>query len=477
RKLYLNFITTVAGLVSLHMAVVFLGWLLAGVPRDKFPFGELATLVVTISIWAYHWRTGDKEGHPSPAARTLRRWYIYILSSWGLVALVYNMVLFLSYTFLHLPFWGSSVVSGGFWNSSLQINTSWILAGGSAWVFHWFGMAKDDADSTLHQVYLYLLTILGSTIAWLTGLTTTLYAVIRFISGGLDVSIGIHFRSLTWTIPTMLVAVAVWVYHQQVIGEEAGGLVRRGFSARRVLFYLMSFISLGTSIAGLIMLFGLILELMTNAFGSSLVAVTPNWWRQPLSLSIALLIVGIPLWMYYWSRVLRMVTGGGVTEGRARSRRTFLYVVVAVAIITLAADLVNIVYQLLNGILQSKMGMEVFRNLQWSFQTVIVAIPVLFYHWRVLRQDHVPAEEKLAVPKSVTLLSSEPGAELVSRIEDRVGSRITRLRFLGQSAGDLPTLSEEELDKLVSDIQAAPGDKVMLVAAEGKIMVLPYQEP
>lgn len=476
RKLYLNFILTVAGLVSLYTAVEFLNWLLAGTPGQDFPSGAPATLMVTALIWFYHRRVSEKEGHPSPAARTLRRWYIYILSAWGLIALTVALAQFLTNTILHLPFWGESV-SGGFWNASLRGNISWILIGGSAWAFHWFRMAGQDADSTLRQVYLYLLTILGGAVAGLVALTTTLYTIIRFAIGGLDVAAGLHFHPLGWTVPTMLVAAAVWAYHQQVVSEEAEELSVVGFSPRRVLWYLMSFIGLGTAIAGLIMLFGLILELLTNAFGGSeLIAVSPGWWRQQLGLVLALLIVGIPLWIYYWRKVLLMVTGGGVGEWRARSRRTYLYVIIGVAIITLAADLVNIVYQLLNGLLQGTMGMEVFRGLRWSLQTLVVAVPVMLYHWRVLRQDQGPAEEKLAVPKAVTILAGKAEAELASRIEEKLGSRTVRLRFLGETAGDLPALSDEDIDKLVGEIQAAPGDKVMLIATEGRIMVLPYQE-
>ncbi len=476
RKLYLNFIITVAGLVSLYMAVGFLNWLLAGFSGQASPSTAPATLIVTALIWFYHRRVSEKEGHPSPAARTLRRWYIYILSAWGLVSLTVALVQFLANTILHLPFWGESV-SGGFWNAGLQGNISWILVGGSAWAFHWFRMAGEDADSTLRQVYLYLLTILGGAVAGLAALTTTLYTIIRFAIGGLDVAAGLHFHPLGWTVPTMLIAAAVWTYHQQVVSEEEAELSPGGASPRRVLWYLMSFIGLGTAIAGLIMLFGLILELLTNAFGGSgLIAVSAGWWRQQLGLVLALLIVGIPLWVYYWRKVLLMVSGGGVREWRARSRRTYLYVIIGVAIITLAADLVNIVYQLLNGLLQGEMGMEVFRGLKWSLQTLIIAVPVLLYHWRVLREEQGPAEEKLAVPKTLTILAGEAGLELASRIEERLGSRTVRLRFLGEASGDLPALSDEDIDKLVGEIQAAPGDKVMLIATEGRIMVLPYQE-
>ena len=476
RKLYLNLIILAAGVVSLYRAVEFLNWLMAGAPGENFASEALAILIVTVIIWIYHWRISEAEGHPTPAARTLRRWYIYILSSWGLVGMTVALVQFLTNTILHLPFWGESI-SGGFWNSGLRDNISWVIIGGSAWAFHWFRMSGQDPDSTLRQVYLYLLTILGGAVAGLAALTTTLYTIIRLAFGSLEISTSLHFHPLSWTVPTMLVAAAVWTYHQQVVSEEEAEMTGAGASPRRVLWYLMSVIGLGTVIAGLILLFGLILELLTNAFGGTgLIAASPGWWRQQLGLVLALLIVGIPLWIYFWKKVLELVASGGVKEWRARSRRTYLYVIIGVAIITLAADLVNIVYQLLNGILQGEMGIGVFRGLRWSLQTLVVAAPVLFYHWRVLRQDQGPAEEKLTAPKAVTILAGAAGLELASRIEEKLGSRADRLRFLGEAGQDLPAMSDEDIDKLVSEIQSAPSDKVLLVATDGKITVLPYQE-
>ncbi len=165
-----------------------------------------------------------------------------------------------------------------------------------------------------------------------------------------------------------------------------------------------------------------------------------------------------------------------MTERVSRARRIFLYVIVGAAIITLAADLVNIVYQLLNGLLQGTLGVEVFRESKWSLQSAAVAVPVLWYHWRILRQDQSLGAEKLARQKTVILVAGEAGAGLASRIEEKIGSRVRRLLYLGQTPEEIPTLSDEEVDGLIGDIQAAPGDKVMLVITEGKIMVLPYQE-
>jgi hypothetical protein len=474
RKLFLNIIVAASALVGLFAAVGFLKWLMAGALLDQFPSGELARLIVTGVIWYYHWRVTEKEGQPSPDAKTLRRWYIYLLSGWGLVSLSVNLVGLVNTAVLHLPLWGEAMVSGSFWSSSVHGNLSWILLGGAVWVFHWFRMARGDFDSTLRQVYLYLLAISGGAIAGLVALTVSLSGVFRFALGSLSTPTTTHFRFLGWAVSTMLVTAAVWVYHQRVTQEEATA-VQEQLSARRVHSYLMSFIGLGALIAGLIMLLGILLDILTHAVSRAPVVVTSGWWRDQLSLALALLVVATPIWLYYWNRVLRMAAAGGVTERRTRSRRIFLYVVLGVAVIALAADLIYIVYQLLRGVLGT-FGVDVLRHSQLSLQTLIVAVPVLMYHWQILRQDQRLGAEVAALRKTVTVLVSDKAVGLVSRIEEKLGYKVRTLLYLGQMPEDFPVLSDEEVSRLADDIQATPGTKVMLIAAGGRTMVLPYRE-
>jgi hypothetical protein len=475
RKLFLNIIVAASALVGFFAAVGFLKWLMAGALLDHFPSGDLGRLIVTGVIWYYHWRVNEKEGQPSPAARTLRRWYVYLLSGWGLVSLSVNLVGLVNTAVLRLPVWGEAIVSGSFWSSSAQGNISWILLGGAVWGFHWFRMARGDADSTLRQVYLYLLTISGGAIAGLVALTTSLSGVFRFALGSLSTPVNTYFQFLGWAVSTMLVAAAIWVYHQRVTHEEAAQVQKR-LSARRVHSYLMSFLGLGTLIAGLIILLGILLELPIHTAGVAPTVVTAGWWRDQLSICLALVVVATPIWLYYWNRVLQMAVAGGVAERRARSRRIFLYIVLGAAVVALAASLINIIYQLLNGVLQGTFGVEVLRHSKWSLQILIVAVPVLMYHWRIIRQDQRLGADVAAVRKTVTVLVSDRAAELVPRVEEKLGYKVHTLRYLGQMPEDFPVLSEEEVNRLVSDIQATPSTKVMLIAAGGRIMVLPYRE-
>ena len=475
RKLFLNIILLVTALFSLYAAVDFLTWLMSGLPQQQFPAGGLVNLIVAGAIWFYHWRVEHEEGRPSPASRTLRRWYVYILSAWGLVSLSLNLVRSINFAIFRLPVWGETIASSGVWNTSLPENLSWILLGGGIWVFHWFYMAQGDFGSTLRQVYIYLVAILGGALAGLVALVTSTYNIFHLVFGGLVVDGSAHFLFLGWTIPTILVAATVWLYHQNAVQEEVAQLHERQLSARRIYLYLMSFLGLVTLITGLSVFLGILLNVWIQAAGGVTV-VAAGWWQNQLSICLALLIVATPIWLYYWKTVLQMAAEGGVIERGARSRRVYLYVILAIVIILLAADLVNIIYQLLNGLLQGTPGVNILRDVKWSLQTLLLPVPVLLYHWRVLRQDQHLGAEKLLPAKTVTLLASERASGLASRIEQKLGSGIRLLRHLDETPEDMPDLSDEELDNLVTRIETAPGNKVMLVVVGDKVMVLPYRE-
>ncbi|MFH0847530.1 MAG: DUF5671 domain-containing protein [Chloroflexota bacterium] len=472
RKFYLNLILLVTAFTWLSSTSNFLMWLMAGVPVARFSSGGLAAVIVTGIIWYYHFRVSETEGHPSPAARTLRRWYVYILSARGLVWLASGPVIMVYTTVSNLPVWGGALVGGRFWNDSVQGAIAWIVLGGVTWYFHWFRMARGDFESQLRQVYFYLFAILGGAIATLVALTVTFYLAFAWAFGGATTSR--HFMPLGWSVPLILIGASIWRYHQWRVQEEATQVYERQFSAERVHFYLMSFLGLGAIVSGFIILFGIFLDLIINATTPP-VAITAGWWRNQLSLCLALLIVGTPMWLRYWGMALRRAEAGGATEWRARSRRIFLYAMVGISIVTLAADLVNIVYRLLNGILLGNLGIGFLRTTRWSLQTVIVAAVVLWYHWQVARTDQKRGAEGEALYKSVVLLAGSGALELVPRIEKALGYKIRIMTLLGAPGEKTPVLSDEEVSRLVSEVQQAPSTEIMLVTLEGKIAVLPYQ--
>jgi len=108
--------------------------------------------------------------------------------------------------------------------------------------------------------------------------------------------------------------------------------------------------------------------------------IEPGWWQKQLSLCLALLIAAVPY--------LVVLTGTGLSGSPALgwggrmagpSRRIYLYVIIAAAIIGLAADLVNIIYQIMSNALSGNLGIAVLRDSKWSIHPLVIAAPLLAY--------------------------------------------------------------------------------------------------
>jgi hypothetical protein len=475
RKFYLNLILTVTAITALIAATQFLTELLGGFQTGFFPSGSLSTLLVAGAIWLFHWQVSEKEGHPSRSALTLRRWYVYILSGWGLVALASGLVQFLNGLIIHLPLWRPVFVEPSVWGYDVRSSLSTAVIGGVAWSFHWLYMAGKDRDSTLRQVYLYLLAVSGGAIAALVALITLIFQLLRFMFGGSGSAGASYFIFLGWTVPLLLVAFGIWLYHERITREEAAGIRLRRLSAQRVHVYLMSFIALGTLVGGLIMLCSVLIDIPLNQLTGPII-VSPGWWHEPLSLSLALLFVGVPLWLYYWKQAMVLLERDRPGESRARSRRIFLYVVLGISINTLAADLVIIIYQLLRGILEGLDAAEILRGLKWGLQTMVVAVPVLLYFWRTLRQDQRAGAEALARHKQVSVILPEGTAAFMERLEEILGYRVKELRSLLPAPADYAPPGEDEIRKLAEEIRLSGADKAVLVLAGSKWLFIPYQD-
>ena len=470
RKLFLNFVLIETSFMAIIAVSELFRWLLSGVPAAEFSASNLTLAIVGGVIWFYHWRVSEQEGQPSSVSRTLRRWYMYILAAFGLIWLAAGLVQFINAAVVNLPFWGDSLVAGHFWNNTTQLSISWMLWGGLTWYFHWFRMARGDFDSTLRQVYFYLLTISGGAITALVATVILLFRLFLWIFGGAPVSASPHFQFLGWAIPTIVVGLAIWGYHLRLVQEETSRIQEKRQSAQRVYLYLMSFLGLSTMAAGLSILLGILLDTGTSLSG------TAGWWRNQLAVSLSLILVGTPLWLYYWNSILKRVQAGAIAEWRALSRRIFLYVIVGVSIVLLAADLVNIIYQLLQGMLQSNLATNYLHNAKWSLQTLIVAAAILWYHWQILRADQRRGAEAVLTRKDVTLLADDRSGEMAARLEAKLGYKIRSLYPVGQTTENQVILTEEDIDRITSEIQASPAGKAMVVFTSGKATVLPYQE-
>jgi hypothetical protein len=302
-----------------------------------------------------------------------------------------------------------------------------------------------------------------------------LYNIIRFFFG-VSIPAERHFLFLAWTVPTVLVGTAVWMYHQQKVKEESESSADERQSSRRVYLYLMSFIGLATLVTGLAFLLDVFTGLIVNASAAGSTLVSGDWWRSELSVAIALILVGCPVWLSYWRQATGLAGEGGATERGATSRRVYLYAVLGIAIIAAIADLVLLVYELVSGAMEGQSARDLLDSLTWLAQLVVVMVPVLLYHRRVLREDQEMGAERAGQKKRVTLLAGENGRELAERLGEKLGWKVKLLRLAGESDDVFPVPVDEVLDGAAGEIRESSAGRVLVVYTGGKVSVLGYEE-
>ncbi len=164
--------------------------------------------------------------------------------------------------------------------------------------------------------------------------------------------------------------------------------------ARRLYLYAVSSFSLLVLAAGLYNLVALVFGEAADALGSSFLGGAGAVGREQISLAIALVIVGAPLFAIHWSLVGRGWRGDDASgrEDRHSSIRAFHMAIVATVALVFAAFAA---YQVLEKAFGTIFGVDdaYGPRISDSLATLVVAIPIwAYHHWRRgldLRHDRI----------------------------------------------------------------------------------------
>jgi hypothetical protein len=238
----------------------------------------------------------------------------------------------------------------------------------------------------------------------------------------------------------------------------------------------MSAAGLVTLAAGLLVVFVLAVEAATP---DADVVRESGWWREWLAAALTFLLIGAPLWLWFWSEVQRQVRRAPAVERRAASRRVYIFAIAGVSVLTAAVNLVIVLFRILEALLESRLSQDEIYDVRWSIALLLTTGALGVYHWLVLREDRssIALLEPTAAPsrrKLVFLLATEGvGADLAPRLE-RLGDRVTRWQRLDQPDAGEP-LSDEAVSALHEAIAALEAERVIvLVDADGEVALVPY---
>lgn len=473
RKLYLYGVLFTASLVVFIAVHSLLLQVMGGDDLSAYFVGQALVWGV---VWAYHWSVERHE----PAAMsglTLKRWYVYGTSVYTLIALFGGVIgvvtVLFQWSYDNLLQTGVVISDGGVWNSAMQDGIASLIAGGAWWGFHWFYLARGDVESTLRQVYLNLFAFLGGAVTALAAIGTMLYTVIRWLLGETDSPAAAdHFRVITGAVPFLFAGMALLLYHWQVLQGESRLLAGRLAGARRSFGYVMSAIGLGTAAVGIPLIVGAVIGLVLPESGDSIAGSEPV--RDQLAFALTSLIIGAPLWYWYWPRMQRTVREGGAEERGALARRVYIYGVLGVLALAGIGSLIGFLTGLFNDLLRGDLTIDFLRNGRWMLGIIAGAGALLPYHWQALREDQRKGGEPVSGLKSVTLLAGgESANELAKRLKEALDVRVRVMRAVDESGA--PELSNEQFEALLQEIGSVDAERLLLVASEGQVKVYGYR--
>jgi hypothetical protein len=483
RKVYIYLVLGVSAALAASGLVNMLSWLL-GV--DDFNGVQIAFFLVLGGVWAFHWRIETLEGQTTELARSIRRLYAYVTSLYGLTMLTIGISLILGRLLSEAydSLFGRNLLLNtnlSLWDHTVRMGLCIALVGGLLWWWHWCRVSRNDTESVLRQVYLFLFTIMGGALTVVVALSILIYSMLQWLIGepsATDASA--HFRSLPGVIATLTIGVGVWRYHWAVVQQEAHAASEELLGAGRVYRYIMAALGLGTLATALVIMFSTVLGILVPEARERL--VNDDWWRNPLTLSITLMAVGAPVWTFYWFGAQRETEAVGTKERVALSRRVFIYLVFGIAVLVNLGNLSALLYMFFRDILESQLSTQVLQDAKWSIGMLLMAVTISVYYWLVLQEDRrampAPDEAILAVPrvrKVVIALASEGAQPFVRQLELRLGTPIRMWQRLDARAG-APTVTEEDLGATVERITEAPGQRVLLDIDGSDVRVIPYRE-
>ena len=312
--------------------------------------------------------------------RTIRRFYFYLVAFISLEVVVWGAISLARTLFENLP--------GGNTNQ-LATGLSLVLVGAPIFLLHWL-IAQHDAQhdeeehaSRLRAVFLYA--------ARLATLIPVVQNVLALLSRPLLALVGVSTtqaligagQSVWDNLAAMLINLVAWYYFERVLNADWKAAPATGSllaDVRRLYRFIWVLYSLVYAITGVVLILRYIFD---NA--QTLNRVEAGW----LGNGLAWVLVGVPLWVYTWRSVQRLVDSpAGSGERPSTLRLSVLYLLALGGVgVTLSSVGVVLAYVLrwVFGETQNLEGFLYFHNLALS---VGITFAILWaYYGRILQAE------------------------------------------------------------------------------------------
>lgn len=408
---------------------------------------QLASVLVWSAFWAVHLVISQST---LAADRSLP--HRLVGSAIGLVITVVGLASTLGASFNALFDFGNSFVGTG--SDAILRGVTWAVIGIPLWFIYWIRLTVHQERQQLWFAYVFLAGIAGGLITAVVSSSVVIYDTLVWFIGEPRVSDAAgHFDALGISLASGFMGLLVWWYHRSLIGVSVART-----EVRRIYEYVMAAGGLGATATGVAMMIVALIEVI---FRSSVLAGGSA--INSLLLAVTLLVVGLPVWLTYWSFAQR---SDAATEQASPTRRLYLFVLFGVGAVAAVISLLTTVYSLFSALLEGTAGGTAVREMRFSLAIFITAGAISGYHWLVYRKERQVSVRESRVHSIVVIGRSDPEQE-------RVLAQMThaRVRVMEPLDGHVPW----DAGRIASALEDHTARDVVVLAEASGTRVIPVE--
>ncbi|NTV36963.1 MAG: hypothetical protein HGA53_08420, partial [Anaerolineaceae bacterium] len=313
----------------------------------------------------------------------LRRLYSYIWMLYSLGLTITGVKMAVQYIFLNQQSIGSTGQERIFNAIAL------LLIGVPLWAYWWRKIqAGSEADrerrSSLRIVLLYLLALLGA-VAFSISAAVVLHWLLRAVLGE-SFTFSQLMSEMSSSISFAVPFAVVWAYFGRILHKDIASEpdVFKQSNMLRMYRYILSALGLSGTIYGIAGITGFIVKTLAQH------PMTFAEKHQTLAGDLAVLLVGVLIWLVYWLKVNQEAMADGEAGDHARrslSRKIYIYLVIFASVIGAMVSTGILLYT----ILQTAFGIfdpDVLNSTLQNLRLILIFAAILAYHLVCLNRDN-----------------------------------------------------------------------------------------
>jgi hypothetical protein len=330
-----------------------------------------------------------------------------------------------------------------------------LLMGIPVWLIYWYRGALTFTRDFLWHAYVFLAGIAASFITLVVGLSVAIYDTLVWFFGdtGRD-SAAQHFFGTASALGAAASGLAIWSYHRSLLSED-----RSRTELRRIYEYIVSGVSLIAASLGILTIIVAAIESITPSDISA-----GKEGANSLILAVTLLLVGAPIWWFFWNRVEHEVLKSQ-EDLASPTRRIFLLMLFGVSGVAAVISLITGIFLIFDDILNSEFGMNTLRDTRFVIGILLTNAAISGYHWAIYRSEKDVAVEIFQKGRNITLVG--PADEHIAQLlKEQIGGHIQL--WVSPDSGTPWNLTE-----LVDLIDSTEGKELLVINEKKNLRALP----